>query len=129
MSELFDVMLCPHSDLLYLTPDHSLVLETFPDSFSLLPSSQSASTNPTQLVRVPHYTRSLRMCVWLRGNGTVQAAVSVTGLSGGSNPIAMAAGYLRQYQSMVQMRQQVKLFQIPYSTKLPTMHVYKPRCE
>lgn len=33
--------------------------------------------------------------------------MNVRELSGGSGPIAMATGYLRQYQSMVQIRQQV----------------------
>ena len=39
----------------------------------------------------------------------VQGAVNVRELSGGASPIAMSTGYLRQYQSMVQVRQQVRI--------------------
>jgi hypothetical protein len=72
------------TDLLYFNPDHTLVKETFPDSLSPLVPAQSLFSNPTQ-----------------------QGAVNVRELGDGGSPIAVATGYLKQYQSMVQVRQQV----------------------
>lgn len=89
-------------DLLYMTPHHYLMLETFPDSVSPLHTSQSTS-NPVQQVLIHsqlYCTSTCPLCC-------VQASVNVHELSGGGTPLAMATGYLRQYQSMIQIRQQV----------------------
>ena len=101
--------------------------ETFPDSLSPLTPAQPLFSNPTQQVELSHThthslsplsfalslpfhlalqdleTTSLQRCMFM----LLQGAVNVRELGDGGSPIAVATGYLKQYKSMVQVRQQV----------------------
>lgn len=91
-----------------MTPHHELILETFPDSISPLHTSQ-ATSDPVQKVIYLSNTYVHIHNIQVHDNPLycVQALVNVRDLSGAGSPLAMATGYLRQYQSMVQIRQQV----------------------
>jgi len=83
MFDVKQVRLLSFVDMLLLTYDHKLSLRSFPDV-----------KNPLKPQTHQHSI-------------TQKATVDIWELSGGSPPVAMATGFLRPYQSMIQVRQQV----------------------
>ena len=54
-----------------------------------------------------HYLCQVAFVLLLCLYSALQATVNIPALSGGKPPVAMATGFLRQYQSMIQVRKQV----------------------